>query len=121
MRPLPASVAAGIEEIGVLIEEPFSVLPLEVISRTIETNVRELEKQHGIQAGAARELAAAASSDGTSVPGALTARLRGGNGEVDAEELVHSIVPAAELQGAWGPEWEVLSGTAGPAAVPASK
>lgn len=34
---------AGIEEIGVSIEEPFTILPLEVISRTIEGNVKELQ------------------------------------------------------------------------------
>jgi hypothetical protein len=37
----------GIEEIGVSIEEPFTILPLEVIARTIETNLRELEATHG--------------------------------------------------------------------------
>ena len=35
-RPPPP----GIEEIGVSIEEPFTILPLEVISRTIEGNVK---------------------------------------------------------------------------------
>lgn len=32
----------GIEEIGVLIEEPFSILPLERITETIQTNVEQL-------------------------------------------------------------------------------
>jgi predicted membrane chloride channel (bestrophin family) len=36
--------APGIEEIGVSIEEPFSILPLEAICGTIEANVRELQQ-----------------------------------------------------------------------------
>ena len=43
--PCPAPllpVCAGIEEIGVSIEEPFSILPLEAICRTIESNVLEI-------------------------------------------------------------------------------
>jgi predicted membrane chloride channel (bestrophin family) len=38
----------GIEEIGVTIEEPFSILPLEAICRTIEGNVAEV---HGFGPG----------------------------------------------------------------------
>ncbi|PRW33726.1 UPF0187 chloroplastic [Chlorella sorokiniana] len=40
----------GIEEIGVQIEEPFTILPLEVISRTIEGNVWELYRMHSGEA-----------------------------------------------------------------------
>ncbi|KAL4435491.1 hypothetical protein ABPG77_006253 [Micractinium sp. CCAP 211/92] len=43
----------GIEEIGVSIEEPFTILPLEVISRTIEGNVKELQKTHSAEGKAA--------------------------------------------------------------------
>lgn len=40
----------GIDEIGVQIEEPFGVLPLEAISGTIERNIRELlSMQYGVQ------------------------------------------------------------------------
>ncbi|KAI3434870.1 hypothetical protein D9Q98_002924 [Chlorella vulgaris] len=45
MIPVTAMVAfllLGIEEIGVSIEEPFSILPLEGICATIEGNVREM-------------------------------------------------------------------------------
>ena len=42
------------------IEEPFSILPLEVISRTIETNVLELQATHGAQALAGQSQAARA-------------------------------------------------------------
>eukprot|EP00887_Chlorella_sp_A99_P008256 scaffold12.g8256.t1 len=51
----------GIEEIGVSIEEPFSILPLEFISATIEKNVLELHGMHGPCApGAARRMPSAA-------------------------------------------------------------
>jgi hypothetical protein len=45
--------------------------------------------------------------------------VQGSNGEIEAAELVRAIVPEAELKKEWGPEWEVLAGTGGPAAVPA--
>ncbi|EFN53422.1 hypothetical protein CHLNCDRAFT_136634 [Chlorella variabilis] len=41
-----AFLLLGIEEIGVSIEEPFSILPLEVICDIIEANVRELRSIH---------------------------------------------------------------------------
>lgn len=47
--PLAVTVAfllLGIEELGVSIEEPFSILPLEAISGTILSNVRELQAMH---------------------------------------------------------------------------
>ncbi|PRW33245.1 UPF0187 chloroplastic [Chlorella sorokiniana] len=53
MIPVAALVAfllLGVEEIGVQIEEPFSILPLEVISSTIEGNIRELQATHGAAA-----------------------------------------------------------------------
>ncbi|KAI7839791.1 hypothetical protein COHA_006590 [Chlorella ohadii] len=53
MIPVAALVAfllLGVEEIGVQIEEPFSILPLEVISTTIEGNIRELQATHGAAA-----------------------------------------------------------------------
>ncbi|KAL3146981.1 hypothetical protein ABBQ38_014949 [Trebouxia sp. C0009 RCD-2024] len=37
----------GIEEIGVQIEEPFGILPLEAMSSTIETNLREMAANNG--------------------------------------------------------------------------
>jgi hypothetical protein len=37
---------AGIEEIGVSIEEPFSILPLETLCRTIEGNIRDSLAAH---------------------------------------------------------------------------
>ncbi|KAL3146980.1 hypothetical protein ABBQ38_014948 [Trebouxia sp. C0009 RCD-2024] len=37
----------GIEEIGVQIEEPFGILPLEAMCATIETNLREMTKISG--------------------------------------------------------------------------
>lgn len=39
-----AFLLLGIEEIGVQIEEPFSILPLEAICTTIETNCHEMTK-----------------------------------------------------------------------------
>ncbi|KAI8464599.1 MAG: Bestrophin, RFP-TM, chloride channel-domain-containing protein [Monoraphidium minutum] len=42
-----AFLLLGIEEIGVSIEEPFSILPLETISETALTNARELAAHHG--------------------------------------------------------------------------
>jgi len=38
----------GIEELGMQIEEPFSILPLEVIAGTAETNITALDKNHGV-------------------------------------------------------------------------
>ena len=46
----PSPLPAGIEEIGVSVEEPFTILPLEVISRTIEGNVKELLAMHSAEA-----------------------------------------------------------------------
>ncbi|KAI7845435.1 hypothetical protein COHA_000987 [Chlorella ohadii] len=45
----------GIEEIGVSIEEPFSILPLDALCDTIEANVKELQKTHSQQAGGGGE------------------------------------------------------------------
>ncbi|EFN57136.1 hypothetical protein CHLNCDRAFT_34835 [Chlorella variabilis] len=120
MVPLAMTVAfllLGIEEIGVMIEEPFSVLPLEVISRTIEGNVRELERAHGLEAAAMkeREAALAAARDG----GGAAAPAAPADGQVDALDLVLSILPEEELRQPWGPGLAMLSGTAGPATVPA--
>jgi hypothetical protein len=47
---------AGIEEIGVAIEEPFSVLALEAICNTALSNVRELQSTHSSSALASDEL-----------------------------------------------------------------
>jgi hypothetical protein len=63
----------------VTIEEPFSILPLEVISRTIETNVLELQATHGAQALAGQSQAARA------------------DGGMDADALVNAVVPAVAL------------------------
>jgi predicted membrane chloride channel (bestrophin family) len=41
-----AFLLLGIEEIGVQIEEPFSILPLEAICDTIQDNVAELQEAH---------------------------------------------------------------------------
>lgn len=100
-----------------MIEEPFSVLPLEVISRTIEGNVRELERAHGLEAAAMkeREAALAAARDG----GGAAAPAAPADGQVDALDLVLSILPEEELRQPWGPGLAMLSGTAGPATVPA--
>lgn len=56
--PLSVIVAfllLGIEEIGVSIEEPFSILPLEALCDVIEANVGELRSTHGRGAGAASD------------------------------------------------------------------
>ncbi|GAB4816433.1 hypothetical protein N2152v2_003479 [Parachlorella kessleri] len=45
-----AFLLLGVEEIGVAIEEPFTILALEAISGTALTNVRELEAMHGTNA-----------------------------------------------------------------------
>lgn len=65
----------GIEEIGVSIEEPFTILPLEVISRTIEGNVKELQKVHSSEGKAL----AGPSPEGQSM---------------SAQELVDMVLPA---------------------------
>jgi predicted membrane chloride channel (bestrophin family) len=62
----------GIEEIGVSIEEPFTILPLEAIARTIEANLRELEATHG------------PATLGTKPEGAL-----------NATELLYDMIPSA--------------------------
>jgi predicted membrane chloride channel (bestrophin family) len=43
---LVAFLLLGIKEVGVAIEEPFTILPLEVICNTIEGNVWELHRMH---------------------------------------------------------------------------
>ncbi|PSC69999.1 low-CO2 inducible [Micractinium conductrix] len=73
----------GIEEIGVSIEEPFTILPLEVISRTIEGNVKELQKMH--------------SSEGKAVMGASA---EGDN--LSAQALVDAVLPAISGNGNGG-------------------
>ena len=54
------------------IEEPFTILPLETIARTIEANLRELEATHG------------PATLGTAPAGAK-----------DATELLYEIIPSA--------------------------
>jgi hypothetical protein len=61
----------GIEEIGVSIEEPFTILPLETIARTIEANLRELEATHG--------------------PATLGTKPEGAK---NAEQLLYEIIPS---------------------------
>ncbi|KAI8466344.1 MAG: Bestrophin, RFP-TM, chloride channel-domain-containing protein [Monoraphidium minutum] len=41
----------GIEEIGVSVEEPFSILALEAICESATNNTRELQNQHGLASG----------------------------------------------------------------------
>ncbi|GAB4823046.1 hypothetical protein N2152v2_010092 [Parachlorella kessleri] len=54
-----AYLLLGIKEITVSIEEPFSILPLETISGTVVTNVRELQAMHSTaQHGMAQHSAA---------------------------------------------------------------
>ncbi|PRW20392.1 UPF0187 chloroplastic [Chlorella sorokiniana] len=56
--PLAVIVAfllLGIEEIGVSIEEPFSILPLDALCDTIEANVKELQRTHSQQGGGGGE------------------------------------------------------------------
>lgn len=54
------------------IEEPFTILPLETIARTIEANLRELEATHG--------------------PATLG---KAGPGQVNATELLYDMIPSA--------------------------
>ncbi|KAL4855747.1 Type-1 glutamine synthetase 1 [Chlorella vulgaris] len=81
---LVAFLLLGIKEIGVVVEEPFSILPLEKIADTIETNVWEL---HATHSGVAIQAQLAARRAGT--PSAL----------VDANDLVYSVVPPEQLRG----------------------
>ncbi|KAL4853126.1 hypothetical protein ACK3TF_005820 [Chlorella vulgaris] len=53
----------SIEEIGVSIEEPFSILPLESICDTIQGNVKELCSVHGTHNGSHSPLQAPAARD----------------------------------------------------------
>lgn len=49
MVPLSVAISLltlGVEEIGVIIEEPFSVLPLERICATIASDIKEI-RAHG--------------------------------------------------------------------------
>ncbi|KAL4421772.1 hypothetical protein ABPG77_009755 [Micractinium sp. CCAP 211/92] len=64
----------GIEEIGVAIEEPFSILPLEALCDAIERNVWELHRMH------------VAGADGAAGSGARRAHLSAG-GVVQAARL----------------------------------
>ncbi|KAL4421269.1 hypothetical protein ABPG75_010560 [Micractinium tetrahymenae] len=78
---LVAFLLLGIKEIGVVVEEPFTILPLEKICDTIEGNVKELHATHSADAVAA-QLASAARSDSG----------------MDADTLVNTIVPSAALR-----------------------
>ncbi|KAL4431347.1 hypothetical protein ABPG75_006603 [Micractinium tetrahymenae] len=64
--PSDLSPSAGIEEIGVAMEEPFSILPLPQLCDTIEANIRELQKVHG---GSAAASGGSASDNGSSAEG----------------------------------------------------
>ena len=59
--PHPASPHPGVDKIGVSIEEPFSILALEVIAGTALANVRELVAMHEDTAAG---VAAAANGNG---------------------------------------------------------
>ncbi|KAI7836516.1 hypothetical protein COHA_009617 [Chlorella ohadii] len=70
---LVAFLLLGIKEVGVAIEEPFTILPLEVICNTIEGNVWELHRMHSAN-GVEQQHAA-------------------GNEVVTAEALVDAMAP----------------------------
>ncbi|KAI3424164.1 hypothetical protein D9Q98_009523 [Chlorella vulgaris] len=89
--PLSSIVAfllLGIEEIGVSIEEPFSILPLESICDTIQGNVKELCSVHGthngshspLQAPAARDVVLLAVAEAEQAAAAAAAATVGGGG-----------------------------------------
>ncbi|PSC67432.1 UPF0187 chloroplastic [Micractinium conductrix] len=78
---LVAYLLLGIKEIGLTVEEPFSILPLEKICDTIESNVWELHSTHSAQGAAASRRRSAATRDATQ--------------SMDAEDLV-SIAAAVD-------------------------
>ncbi|GAB4818998.1 hypothetical protein N2152v2_006044 [Parachlorella kessleri] len=91
--PLAGTIAfllLGVEEIGVAIEEPFTVLALEAISNTAYVNVKELQAMHergtlpngdqedlGAQRMVALSYPAAAAASGSSGPPRLEASRNG--------------------------------------------
>ncbi|PSC76825.1 UPF0187 chloroplastic [Micractinium conductrix] len=81
-----AFLLLGIKEIGVIVEEPFSILPLEKICDTIEGNVRELHATHSADAISAQLAVANAQNSGAA------------SGGVDADTLVNTVVPAVTLR-----------------------
>jgi predicted membrane chloride channel (bestrophin family) len=94
---LVAFLLLGIKEIGVVVEEPFSILPLERIADTIETNVWELHATHSAKA-VAEQAAARASGQ----PSPL----------VDANDLVYTVVPADQLKQGGAGEGAAVYGVA---------
>ncbi|KAL4444075.1 hypothetical protein ABPG75_011812 [Micractinium tetrahymenae] len=82
----------GIDEIGVQIEEPFGILPLESISQTIERNIRELLARNFEVAGLVRQAtllpASAAAAASASSSAADLAALPGGDGAAAAATAV---------------------------------
>lgn len=83
-------VAAGIDKIGVSIEEPFSILALEAISGTALANVRELAAMHDSVDSALGGSAAAAAA-GSTANGAGP----GANGHAAADVSAATMVALA--------------------------
>ncbi|PRW33911.1 hypothetical protein C2E21_7229 [Chlorella sorokiniana] len=81
-----AFLLLGVKEIGLNIEEPFSILPLETICNTIETNVWELHRTHSTAAAEAQQEAARR--------GSWSQQAQQGPQQVDADLLA----PAAATQ-----------------------
>ncbi|PSC75458.1 UPF0187 chloroplastic [Micractinium conductrix] len=88
----------GIDEIGVQIEEPFGILPLEAISSTIERNIRELLARNdevvGLVAQAAQAGAVAAAA-AAAADVAVAALPQGGQHDADAATVL--AVPGDEF------------------------
>jgi hypothetical protein len=59
---LVAFLLLGIEEIGVQIEEPFSILPLERMCDAVQANIAELQETHSGAGGGGGGLATAAAA-----------------------------------------------------------
>ncbi|KAL4429986.1 hypothetical protein ABPG77_004356 [Micractinium sp. CCAP 211/92] len=76
----------GIDEIGVQIEEPFGILPLESISQTIERNIRELLARDFEVVGLVHQVSLLPPPAAASAPGSATdlAALAGSQGAAGA-------------------------------------
>ncbi|KAI7843435.1 hypothetical protein COHA_002913 [Chlorella ohadii] len=81
-----AFLLLGVKEIGLTIEEPFSILPLETICNTIETNVWELHRAHSTAAAEAQQEAQRGSWS------QQAQQAQQGPQQVDADLLVGSLV-----------------------------
>jgi hypothetical protein len=90
---------AGIEEIGVSIEEPFSILPLEGICRGIEDSVRGMAATHSARQGRSRRWAQTSPAPAPHAPQQVAELLQRGARRSNVNSLPAGLFASQPING----------------------